>query len=143
MGCSFVESLAIVENKNLESYVLLRSRTAILVVQKPPLSFVSRRPCLQGTMAPISNSPIASMDADDKNHAEHIDFAEVGETGSDTMRREAPPFIQRLSPERRAELEKKLVRRIDRRLMPMIVLMVISQIQMVQNEALTILRSIF
>ena len=40
-------------------------------------------------------------------------------------RREPPQFVQQLSPEGRAELERRLVRKIDLRLLPMIVLMYI------------------
>ena len=40
-------------------------------------------------------------------------------------RREPPPLIKALSPEQRAELERRLVRKIDYRLLPMIVIMYI------------------
>ncbi|KAK7539202.1 pantothenate transporter liz1 [Phyllosticta citricarpa] len=73
----------------------------------------------------ISDSPTASMTVDEKIRAERIDLAEIGESGSDALRREAPALVRSMSPEQRAVLEKKLVRRIDRRLMPMLILMYI------------------
>ena len=55
----------------------------------------------------------------DKNHVEH------GLSRAPTSRREPPSLIKDLSAEARAELERKLVRKIDLRLMPMIILMYI------------------
>jgi hypothetical protein len=44
-------------------------------------------------------------------------------TGSPTAKRQPPPYVRSLSPAERAHVEKKLVRRIDLRLIPMIIMM--------------------
>ena len=58
----------------------------------------------------------------DKTHVEH-GFA--SDSRILTGRREPPPLIKNLSAEERAVLERRLVRRVDLRLMPMIILMYI------------------
>ncbi|CAD0108267.1 unnamed protein product, partial [Aureobasidium uvarum] len=61
---------------------------------------------------------------DEKASVDMIDRVETGNTPGLT-RREAPEIVRNMSPEERAHAEKALVRKIDFRLMPMLVLMYI------------------
>jgi MFS family permease len=45
--------------------------------------------------------------------------------GTPSVKRQPPPYVRSLSPAERADVEKKLVRRIDLRLIPMIIIMYI------------------
>ena len=63
--------------------------------------------------------------------AAHIDYERASPIGSDLeptttirRRREAPELVRDLTSAERMELEKRLVRKIDFRLLPMVVLMV-------------------
>ena len=76
-------------------------------------------PTRDDTAPDMKDSDFADID---KTHIEHGSSSSLRVP---TSRREPPPLIKDLSPEARAELERKLVRRIDLRLMPMIVLMYI------------------
>lgn len=62
---------------------------------------------------------------DDKVLNEQISHLSVSNAAVPIITREAPPLIKDLSPEERHQLELSLVRRIDRRLLPTIVLMYI------------------
>ncbi|OJD30853.1 pantothenate transporter liz1 [Diplodia corticola] len=61
---------------------------------------------------------------DEKRDAEHIDQEEFGQH-MHIPKREAPPLVRDLTPEQRTEMEAKLRRKIDLRLMPMIIIMYI------------------
>ncbi|KAI0156943.1 MFS general substrate transporter [Xylariaceae sp. FL1272] len=81
---------------------------------------------MDSTRAPTAGEPRDSSH-DDSKSAKHVE-AEAGVADLDQAAArglQAPEIIARLSPEQRIELEKRLVRRIDRRLMPMIILMYI------------------
>lgn len=68
----------------------------------------------------------ASEDSDDdKIVTEQISHLSVSNFAVPVRTREAPPLVKNLSPEERHRLERALVRRIDRRLLPMVVLMYI------------------
>ena len=79
-------------------------------------------------MAPDSkdeaSAPELRYSGDDKYRADHVSDASL-ENADPTSRRmrEAPPLIRDLTPEERAPLEKKLVAKIDFRLLPMLILM--------------------
>ena len=60
----------------------------------------------------------------DKLSAEHID-SPVGHTDSPKRIREAPPLVRDLAPEERERLETALRRKVDLRLLPMVVLIYI------------------
>lgn len=66
---------------------------------------------------------------DDKADSRHVDLSEeievVANANRPNARKEAPASVARLSPEERSEAEKALVRKIDLRLLPMIVIMYI------------------
>ncbi|KAI9755471.1 MAG: hypothetical protein M4579_004262 [Chaenotheca gracillima] len=63
--------------------------------------------------------------SDDKYTVEHLDNAGVANADVPDRKREAPPLIKALSTEERLALENKLRRKIDLRLLPMVVLMYI------------------
>ena len=63
---------------------------------------------------------------DEKRDVEHIDQEEFGQH-MHIPKREAPPLVRDLSPEERAEMEKKLRRKIDLRLMPMVIIMYVPR----------------
>ena len=67
-------------------------------------------------------APDAGVEDAGKASAEHASTASLRFA---PKCREPPQFVQQLSPEGRAELERRLVRKIDLRLLPMIVLMYI------------------
>ena len=58
--------------------------------------------------------------SDEKVTADHVSLDHVATT---RRKREAPPLVRDLTPEDRQRLEKILIRKIDIRLMPMIILM--------------------
>lgn len=62
---------------------------------------------------------------DDKIVTEQISHLSAANSAVPVRTREAPPLVKNLSPEERHRLERALVRRIDGRLLPMIVLMYI------------------
>jgi hypothetical protein len=53
----------------------------------------------------------------------HGSFSSASPGGVPTAKRQPPPYVRSLSPEERAFVEKKLVRKIDLRLIPMIIIM--------------------
>ena len=61
-----------------------------------------------------------ARDSDDANYENQDGIAQTSRA-----QREAPEFIRSLSVEERAALEKKLVRKIDLRLLPMVIVMYI------------------
>lgn len=82
------------------------------------------------TMAPTYGGPSPELadygDDDDKYKANHADDKTPLETSASARRkREAPPLVKHLTAEERHGLELALVRKIDSRLLPMIVLMYI------------------
>ena len=62
---------------------------------------------------------------DNKIISRHVSDTTLDPSSSAQRRREAPPLIQALSPEERSQAEKHLVRKIDARLLPMVILMYI------------------
>ena len=62
-------------------------------------------------------------DRDNKITSEHLSDT-ITQTPN-LRRREAPPLVQALSPEHRSQAERHLVRKIDARLLPMVILMYI------------------
>jgi hypothetical protein len=61
-----------------------------------------------------------------KNHAENIEvIQEVANANRPNLRKEAPAYVAGLSPEERELAERALVRKIDIRLLPMIIIMYI------------------
>ncbi|KAG9608616.1 MFS transporter, partial [Aureobasidium melanogenum] len=62
---------------------------------------------------------------DEKAAVDMIDRVETANTTPGLTRTEAPELVRNMSPEERAHAEKVLVRKIDFRLMPMLVLMYI------------------
>ena len=63
---------------------------------------------------------------DDVNKlAQHVSDASIQDVPTITTRREPPEFVKDLSPEERLRLETALVRKIDFRLLPMLILMYI------------------
>lgn len=58
---------------------------------------------------------------------EHIEqttlYPEAGPDGISSARLEAPELVRALTPEERARLERKLVRKIDARLLPALIVM--------------------
>ncbi|MCJ1352885.1 MAG: hypothetical protein MMC33_002869 [Icmadophila ericetorum] len=62
---------------------------------------------------------------DDKATADHVSDTTLQQVETVRRKREAPPLIRDLTHEDRQRLERALVRKIDRRLLPMIVLMYI------------------
>ncbi|GME25154.1 Pantothenate transporter [Neofusicoccum parvum] len=71
-----------------------------------------------------ASEPEISTTLDEKKDIEHIDQDEFGQH-MHIPKREAPELVRDLSPEERARLEKKLRRKIDLRLMPMVIIMYI------------------
>ena len=71
------------------------------------------------------NDHTSSIDEYDgrKGRVEHIPNLVLGQASTSRRRREAPPLIRDLSSEDRQRLELALVRKIDSRLLPMIILM--------------------
>lgn len=63
--------------------------------------------------------------ADDKFAARHVSDSSVANHAVPDRRREAPPLVRIMSDEERSVREAHLVRKIDLRLMPMIILMYI------------------
>lgn len=59
---------------------------------------------------------------DEKHDVEHIDQEEFGQH-MHIARKEAPPLVRDLTPEDKVHLEAKLRRKIDLRLMPMVIIM--------------------
>lgn len=56
----------------------------------------------------------------------HVDNVEIiANTAKPNPRKEAPPYVAGLDPEERIRAEKALVRKIDLRLLPMIIIMYI------------------
>lgn len=80
-------------------------------------------------MAPTTDSDYPELEGygqDQKYKADHVDDDGSLEASTSVRRkREAPPLVKDLTPEERAGLERALVRKIDFRLLPMIVLMYI------------------
>ena len=75
------------------------------------------------------DSPASEADqgSDDVKGVAHYisNSVTLDHTGTSRRRREAPPLVRDLSTEERARLERALVRKIDLRLLPMIILMYI------------------
>lgn len=63
--------------------------------------------------------------ADDKFAAQHVSDSSVANHAVPNRRQEAPPLVRIMSDEERSVREAHLVRKIDLRLMPMIILMYI------------------
>jgi tRNA uridine 5-carbamoylmethylation protein Kti12 len=87
-------------------------------------------------MASASEKPDSGLKLDDsgsdsKGHAQELDNVEAAphalteEEGHKKKKFEAPEFIRIMTPEQREEIEGNLRRKIDARLMPMIVIMYI------------------
>ncbi|KAL8767204.1 MAG: hypothetical protein Q9209_006209 [Squamulea sp. 1 TL-2023] len=73
-----------------------------------------------------ATAPQASLNGDDKLDVEHISNTSLDPTDAaqpTQRRREAPALVRDLTPEERARLEKALVKKIDLRLLPMLILM--------------------
>lgn len=66
-------------------------------------------------------------DADDKGLARHVSCVDdgVANANSPNLKKEPPPYVASLSPEERERAERALVRKIDLRLLPMIILIYI------------------
>ncbi|KAK3325206.1 major facilitator superfamily domain-containing protein [Apodospora peruviana] len=87
----------------------------------------------KGTAAANYETGSNNSASDEKPTTENIESATTGpaEKGAVAIRHtggrglEMPPFIKSLTPEHRAELEKKLKRKIDTRLLPAVILMYI------------------
>lgn len=69
---------------------------------------------------------------DEKRDIEHIDAEELGQH-MHIPKREAPELVRDLSAEERTRLEIKLRRKIDLRLMPMVIIMYEPQLQRKKN----------
>ena len=63
--------------------------------------------------------------SDGKGHVQQLDDIKPQVSLKPTRTFQAPEFIRKWSPEQRLETEKRLVRKIDLRLLPMIILMYI------------------
>jgi len=70
-------------------------------------------------------SPRYSTTADDKFAIDHVDQAEHGNAHRPNRKLEAPALVREMTEEQRIHAEAKLVRKIDYRLMPMVILMYI------------------
>ena len=81
----------------------------------------------RGATSPVSSTSGADQGSDDKKGiAQHISHrVSLDHAGTGRRRREAPPLVRDLSADERARLERALVRKIDLRLLPMIILMYI------------------
>lgn len=73
----------------------------------------------------LQSNESARGDIDDKFIVEHITDTSLDQVQTVRRRREAPPLVKDLSSEERQRSEKALVRKIDLRLLPMLVLMYI------------------
>lgn len=64
---------------------------------------------------------------DFKSHVDNVEIVPdaVANGNKPNPKKEAPPYVANLSPEERIEAEKRLVRKIDIRLLPMIIIMYI------------------
>ncbi|GAB1217936.1 hypothetical protein ATERTT37_007179 [Aspergillus terreus] len=64
---------------------------------------------------------------DFKSHVDNVEIVPdaVANANKPNPKKEAPPYVANLSPEERIEAEKRLVRKIDIRLLPMIIIMYI------------------
>ncbi|KAI9802141.1 MAG: hypothetical protein M1833_002062 [Piccolia ochrophora] len=67
----------------------------------------------------------SSLNGDEKDHADHGSDPDVANADVPIRAREAPPLVRVLAPEEKERLELKLRKKIDLRLMPMIILMYI------------------
>lgn len=65
---------------------------------------------------------MAAPEIDDKEFAEHVSDTAINDKPAARVRREPPELVRNLAPEERARLEKVLTRKIDLRLLPMLVL---------------------
>lgn len=72
-------------------------------------------------MSPNSYDP---EDGIDKSHVDNVEVA-VANADRPNPRKEAPAYVAGLNPEERRKAERALVRKIDIRLLPMIVIMYI------------------
>lgn len=75
-------------------------------------------------------SPRTSHDVErdfDKSHVDNVEIVTDGVANADkpNPKKEAPAYVASLSPEERERAEKALVRKIDLRLLPMIIIMYI------------------
>ncbi len=74
----------------------------------------------------VDEAPEVRYDGDQKPGAEHLSDTSTDPTANDPLsrnRHEAPPLVRDLAPEERARLEKALVKKIDLRLLPMLIIM--------------------
>lgn len=62
---------------------------------------------------------------EEKIETDYIDQAEVANADRPNRRLEAPPLVRDMTPEQRIHTEKALVRKIDGRLLPAIIIMYI------------------
>lgn len=61
---------------------------------------------------------------DTKTHVDNVEVVDV-DAKKPTPTRQPPPYVASLSPEEREKVERALVRKIDLRLLPMIIIMYI------------------
>ncbi|CAL5867039.1 uncharacterized protein PFLUO_LOCUS1251 [Penicillium psychrofluorescens] len=73
-------------------------------------------------MSPRNSGDIEAIDVD-KSHFDNVEI--VANADKPNPRKEAPAYVASLSPEERERAEKALVRKIDFRLLPMIIIMYI------------------
>lgn len=75
----------------------------------------------------IEHRPDAVVSAPEKptEKGEHLDRVATNDGPNKDHVFQPPPLVRAMTPEERAEREKKLVRKIDLRLLPMIILMYI------------------
>lgn len=65
------------------------------------------------------------IEEDGKGHVSQIEEGVVANANKPNPKKEAPLYVANLSPEERAEAERKLVRKIDFRLLPIVIIMYI------------------
>ncbi|KAL9016034.1 MAG: hypothetical protein Q9185_006600 [Variospora sp. 1 TL-2023] len=74
----------------------------------------------------VEEAPEVSYDDDPKHEPEHLSDPSKDPDSNDPSvrkRREAPPLVRDLAPEERDRLERALVKKIDLRLLPMLIIM--------------------
>ncbi|KAL8917244.1 MAG: hypothetical protein Q9208_008083 [Pyrenodesmia sp. 3 TL-2023] len=89
----------------------------------PSLPFWKKKKNKEGN---AEDTPKIRYDGDQKPQAEHLSDTTTDIAAKDPSsrkRREAPPLVRDLAPEERARLEKVLVKKIDLRLLPMLIIM--------------------
>lgn len=105
----------------LYSLFLRSALTRVILLLIRPRSF-PRYTKKQHKMSPDGADNIEAGDVN-KAHVDNVEF--VANAAKPNARKEAPPYVAGLDAEERIRAEKALVRKIDLRLLPMIIIMYI------------------